>query len=60
MIGRHGTVRDPFEGQGAIRTRLRLRIEGLLALGLAIGACGMTTAVWLRNMAPLAERLGLR
>ena len=60
MIGRHETVRDPFEGRGVIRTRLRLRIEGLFALALAIGACGMTTAVWLRNMAPLAERLGLR
>lgn len=59
MIGRLGTRRDPFEGQGAIRTRLRLRIEGVLALGLAIVACGMTTAVWLRSMAPLADRLGL-
>ena len=59
MIGRFGTLRDPFEGQGAIRTHLRLRLEGVLALGLAIGACGLTTAVWLRSLAPLADRLGL-
>lgn len=59
MIGRIGSLRDPFEGQGARRTHLRLRVEGVLALGLAIGACGLTTAVWLRALTPLAERLGL-
>jgi hypothetical protein len=59
MIRRLGTLRDPFEGQGAIRTHRRLRIEGVLALGMAIAASGMTTAVWLRSVAPLADRLGL-
>jgi hypothetical protein len=59
MIGRIGLPRDPFEGKGARRTQRRLRVEGLIALGMAIGACGLTTAVWLRTLAPLAERFGL-
>jgi hypothetical protein len=59
MNGRLGTLRDPFEGQGARRTHRRLRVEGLLALALAIVACGLTAAVWMRSLAPLAERLGL-
>lgn len=57
MIGRFGS--DPFEGLGARRTNLRLRIEGLLALGMAIGACGLTMAVWLRLLAPMSVQLGL-
>ena len=59
MIGRLGSPRDPFEGQGARRTHLRVRIEGLAALGMAIGACGLAAAVWLRALAPLSDRLGL-
>ena len=59
MIRHLGSLRDPFEGQGAIRTHRRVRIEGMFALGMAIAASGMTTAVWLRNMAPLVDRLGL-
>jgi hypothetical protein len=31
----------------------------MLAFALAIGACGLTAAVWLRELAPVAERLGL-
>jgi hypothetical protein len=30
-----------------------------MALGMAIGACGLTAAVWMRTLAPLADRLGL-
>jgi len=60
MIGRLRGPRDPFEGKGARRTQRRLRLEGVMALGMAIGACGLTAAVWLRTLAPLAERVGLR
>jgi hypothetical protein len=59
MLARLRTPRDPFEGRGARRTQARLRVEGLLALGMAIGACGLTAAVWMRTLAPLADRLGL-
>jgi len=59
MIGRLALTHDPFEGRGAKRRRLRLRIEGLLALGLAIVACGLTAAVWIQALAPVAKALGL-
>jgi hypothetical protein len=55
-------ARDPWwgdEGKGAKRTRRRTKLEGLLALALAIGACGLAAAVWLRQLAPLARQLGL-
>ncbi len=54
--------RDPWwgeEGLGAKRTRRRVRAESLLAVGLAIAACGMVGALWLRTLAPLAPALGL-
>jgi len=62
MIGRVRRPRDPFwdEGKGARRTQRRLRVEGLLALALAIVACGVTAAVWLRALAPLADGFGPR
>jgi hypothetical protein len=56
MIGRRRIPRDPFEGRGARRRQIRLRIEGVMALVMAIGACGLTAAMWLRTLAPLAER----
>jgi hypothetical protein len=59
MIALRGRPSDPFEGIGAHRTYLRLRVEGVIALGLAIGACGLTAAEWLRTLAPLAHRFGL-
>jgi hypothetical protein len=52
-------LRDPFEGRGARRRELRLRIEGVLALGMAIVACGLTAAVWIQALAPLKALLGL-
>ena len=55
-------ARDPWwgdEGKGAKRTRRRTQIEGILALALAIAACGLSAAVWLRQLAPLARQLGL-
>ena len=57
MIGRLGLPRDPFEGRAARRTHLRLRVEGFIALILAIVACGLTAALWLRTIA--AGVLGL-
>ncbi|MEP6637810.1 MAG: hypothetical protein ABJC39_00545 [Chloroflexota bacterium] len=59
MIGRLRGTRDPFEGKGARRTHRRLRIEGAVALAIAIAACGLTVAMWLRELAPFAHRLGL-
>jgi hypothetical protein len=51
--------RDPFwdDGRGARRTHRRRQVEGFLALALAIGACGLTAAMWLRQLAPVAEQL---
>jgi hypothetical protein len=59
MSGRLALLRDPFEGQGAKRREVRLRVEGLLALGMAIVACGLTAAVWIQALAPLTALLGL-
>ena len=53
--------RDPFwdDGKGARKTQRRLRVEGFVALAIAIVACGVTAALWLRTLAPLADGLGL-
>ena len=61
MLGRLRHTRDPFwdDGTGARKTQRRLRIEGLLAIAIAIVACGLTVAVWLRTLAPLADGLRL-
>jgi hypothetical protein len=59
MFGRQQGPRDPFEGTAARRTHLRLRVEGIMALALAIAACGLTAALWLRTLAPFADRFGL-
>ena len=61
MIGRLRRARDPFwdDGTGARRMQRRSRIEGVIALGIAIAACGLTAAMWLRTLAPYAHGLGL-
>ena len=59
MIRRLAGPRDPFEGTGARRLQRRRRVESVVALGCAIVACGVTAALWLRTLAPLAERFGL-
>jgi hypothetical protein len=59
MLRRTRIPNDPFEGRGAKRRKLRLKVEGLIALGIAIGAVGLTTAAWLHTLAPLAGKLGL-
>ena len=53
---------DPWwgqEGTGAKRTRRRVHAEGLLAVAMAIAACGLAAAVWFRELAPLARHFGL-
>ena len=57
MIGRTHLPRDPYEGSGAYRKRMRLRVEGAIALSLAVAACGITAAVWFRTLLPLFERV---
>ena len=52
MTGRLPGRHDPFEGRGAIRTRRRQQAEGILALGLAAIAVGLTAAAWLRLLMP--------
>jgi hypothetical protein len=51
MIARLGR-RDPFwdDGKGARRRHLRVRLQGVIALALAIAACGLTAAMWLRQI----------
>ena len=52
MTGRLAGRDDPFEGRGAIRTRRRQHAKGMLALGLAVIAAGLTAAAWLRLLLP--------
>jgi len=61
MIGRLRNARDPFwdDGTGARRSHRRVRVEGFLAMAIAIIACGLTLAVWLRALAPLVEGMPL-
>jgi hypothetical protein len=60
MLGRLYRTSDPFEGKGARRKHFRLRAEGFIAFALAVAACGLTAAMWLRILAePLAQRLGM-
>ncbi len=59
MIRRIAAPGDPFEGVGARRRRLRLRIEGILALGMAILACGLTAALWIATLGPVVGSFGL-
>ena len=59
MIGRL-RPRDPFwdDGTGARRSHRRVRIESFIAFSIAIVACGLTVALWLRLLAPLAKGIG--
>jgi hypothetical protein len=59
MFRRQGIPSDPFEGRGVRRRQLRIRAEGFLAIAMAIAACGLTAAMWLRTLAPFADRFGL-
>lgn len=57
MIGRAHMPRDPFEGSAAHRKRIRLRVEGVIALSLAVAACGITAAMWFRTLLPVFDRV---
>jgi len=57
MIGPLSIQRDPFEGTGAYRRRLRIKFEGFVALSIAVVACGVTAALWLRTLAPVIDRV---
>jgi hypothetical protein len=59
LLRRTRIPNDPFEGRGAKRRKLRIRVEGVIALGMAIAAVGLTIAAWLHTLAPLAGKLGL-
>jgi hypothetical protein len=53
---------DPWwdlDGKGVKRDRIRRRVVGGLAFVLAIGACGMTVAAWIRQIQPVLSQLGL-
>jgi hypothetical protein len=53
---------DPWwdlDGKGVKRERIRRRIVGGLAFALAIAACGITAAQWIREVAPLLGVSGL-
>jgi hypothetical protein len=54
MIARLGR-RDPYwdDGKGARRRNVRVRIESMVALALALMACGLTAAMWLRQILPV-------
>ena len=56
MFGRVFRTTDPFEGVGARRRHLRVRIESSLAFSLAITACGLVAAMWLQLLAPYADQ----
>jgi hypothetical protein len=55
MIARIGRRRDPFwdDGRGARRRNLVQRTEAWVALILAIAACGLTAAMWIREFLPV-------
>lgn len=59
MLLRMKSGRDPFwdDGQGARRLRTKRRVVGNAAFAVAIVACGLTAAMWARELIPVAERL---
>lgn len=54
---------DPWwdlEGRGAKRSRIRHRITSDFAFAMAVVACGLTAAAWLRVLLPVVtQKLGL-
>jgi len=57
MIRGPKTMGDPFEGRGAQRTHVRLCIEGIVALTMAVAAFGAAVALWIGTLAPVATNL---
>lgn len=62
-MNRFRHAHDPWwdlEGRGAKRSRIRQTIVADLAFAIAIVACGLTAATWLRILVPVfSQRLGL-
>ena len=54
---------DPWwdlEGRGAKRSRIRHKIASDFAFAMAVVACGLTAAAWLRVLLPVVtQKLGL-
>lgn len=48
-----------LDGRGAKQTRIRHKIVSDVAFALAVVACGLTAAAWLRTLAPLFGGFGL-
>jgi hypothetical protein len=55
MLRKIGRGRDPFwdDGVGARHRNRRVVLESVVACGIAIVACGLVAALWLRALAPL-------
>ena len=55
--------RDPWwdlEGRGAKRSRIRHKIVSDFAFAMAVVACGLTAAAWLRILVPVfSQQFGL-
>lgn len=61
-MARLRAARDPFwdiDGHGVKRDRKKGRIVGIVALATAIGAVGLTIAVWLQTLSPVLGSLHL-
>lgn len=52
---------DPWwdDGTGARRARTKRRTLSVVALGIAIVACGLTVAAWVHTVLPLVAPHGL-
>ena len=58
MIGRLTRSRDPWwdDGTGARQIQRRRQVEGFFAFAMAVVACGLTVAMWLRAAVPFMDR----
>ncbi len=61
MILRKRSQRDPFwdDGQGVRKMRTRQRITDSMAFAVAVVACGLTAAAWMRELGPVLGGLHL-
>ena len=57
MLGRFRKDWDPFWDDGVLarRAHQRMQVEAVIAMVLSLVACGVTAAMWLRELAPLAQ-----
>jgi len=61
MMAGFRTRRDPWweDGTGARRVHTRHKVISAAAFAVAITACGLATAAWLRELLPAIGGLGL-